>query len=157
MLRGGRLLLFATAASRCAAQQDGAVAPNWRAGRSVCPSLPNFETADLFPIRSPLMVADYLATHVKGKAFCEIGTRNGDVMGCVSHFAKSVTAIEMDQNYCNKLRKRGFGVACKPFERIGLDEFPTADVYYWWPSDAGAPRGRTPRATRHAPRAARHV
>ena len=111
--------------------------PTWRTGESVCPTLPNFEVADLFPIRSPLIVADYLSVAAKGKSFCEIGTRNGDVMGCVSRFARSVTAIEMDQGYCTKLRARGFGVACQRLEDIPIEDFPTADVYYWWPSDAG--------------------
>ena len=66
-----------------------------------------------------------------------IGTRNGDVMGCVAHYAKSVTAIEMDETYCNKLRKRGYNVACDMVENIPVKTFPVADVYYWWPSDAG--------------------
>ena len=109
----------------------------WRPGESVCPTLPNFETADLFPIRSPLIVADYLSVAARGRSFCEIGTRNGDVMGCVSRFARSVTAIEMDEGYCAKLRARGFGVACQRIEDIPIEDFPTADVYYWWPSDAG--------------------
>jgi hypothetical protein len=120
-------VLFATAAAQRAA---------WQAGQSVCPSLPGFEVSDVYPIRSPLAVADFLSQHVKGRTFCEIGTRNGDVMGCVSHFAKSVTAIEMDTNYCNKLRQRGFGVACQKVEEITAQQWPVADVYYWWPSDA---------------------
>ena len=123
------------------AQQQAAVGtstrPSWQAGVSVCESLPGFQTADLYPIRSPLAVADFLSEQVKGRAFCEIGTRNGDVMGCVAHFAKSVTAIEMDPPYCRSLRERGFGVACKQVEQILPDAFPKADIYYWWPSDAG--------------------
>ena len=110
--------------------------PSWQPGRTVCEGLPG-QIADLFPIRSPLAVADFLSAQVRGRAFAEIGTRNGDVLNCVSHFAKSVTAIEMDPPYCTALRARGFGVACKQFELILPDEFPLADVYYWWPSDAG--------------------
>ena len=75
--------------------------PTWKAGESVCPSLPGFVTADLFPIRSPLIVADYLSNLVKGRSYAEIGTRNGDVMGCVSRYAASVTAIEMEEAYCS--------------------------------------------------------
>jgi len=116
---------------------DAAARKPWEPARSVCESLPGFKTADLFPIRSPLMVADFLSEQVRGRSFCEIGTRNGDVMGCVSHFAKSVTAIEMDPPYCKSLRERGFGVACKQVELILPADFPKADVYYWWPSDAG--------------------
>lgn len=111
--------------------------PTWQAGVSVCPELPGFVLEDLYPIRSPLIVADYLSERVRGKSFCEIGTRNGDVMGCVSRSAASVTAIEMDEAYCSKLRQRGFGVACQKIEDIPVPSFPLAHVYYWWPSDAG--------------------
>jgi len=110
--------------------------PSWQAGDSVCHTLPGFAPADLYPIRSPLVVADFLASQVGGRSFCEIGTRNGDVMSCVSKFAKSVTAIEMDEGYCKKLRTRGFGVACQRVEDIATSDFPQADVFYWWPSDA---------------------
>ena len=110
--------------------------PNWVAGDSVCHTFPDFAPADLFPIRSPLVAADYIGSQVQGKAFCEIGTRNGDVMSCVSKFASSVTAIEMDPGYCAKLRSRGFGVACERVEDIPREDFPVAEAYYWWPSDA---------------------
>ena len=39
-----------------------------------------------------------------GRSFCEIGTRNGDVMSCLSHFTKQLTSVEMDVSYCKKLR-----------------------------------------------------
>lgn len=122
----------------------------WSARPSVCTSLPDFVPLDLFPIRSPLMVADYLATFVKGKNFAEIGTRNGDVMGCVSRFAASVTAIEMEPAYCRKLKDRGFNVACQRVETIEPKAFPAADVYYWWPSDAGGQNELWLRIVAHA-------
>ena len=125
------------AATAIAAALVLAARPTWEAGESVCPSFPGFEVADLYPIRSPLIVADFLAEQVRGRKFCEIGTRNGDVMGCVAHYASSVTAIEMDEGYCKKLRARGFTVACDMFEQIPVSTWPVADVYYWWPSDAG--------------------
>ena len=58
-------------------------------------------------------------------------------MSCLSHFSTRLTSIEMDPGYCKKLRIRGFGVACQDVETIASRDFPMADVYYWWPSDAG--------------------
>ena len=102
---------------------------------SFCRTLPSFETVDHYPIRSPLAVADFLAPLVAGKGFTEIGTRNGDIMGCLTHFAKRVTAIELDVTYCRKLRARGFNVICRPVETVTPEEFAKAkgDVYFWWP------------------------
>lgn len=111
--------------------------PTWSVGPSVCHSFLGFTPIDLFPIRSPLAVADFLGPQLVGRSFCEIGTRNGDVMSCLSHFTSALTAVEMDQGYCKKLRDRGFGVACIDVETIPARDFPMADVYYWWPSDAG--------------------
>ena len=90
----------------------------WAPPASHCWALPGFAPADQYPIRSPLTVADYLAPRVRGRAFCEIGTRNGDIMSCLSHHARSVTAIEMDRVYCKKLRARGFKVICQPVETV---------------------------------------
>ena len=42
----------------------------------------------------------------------------------------------MDPGYCAKLRSRGFGVACERVEDIPREDFPVAEAYYWWPSDA---------------------
>ena len=110
--------------------------PTWQAGVSICNSLPDFEAVDQYPIRSPLAVADYLAPRVAGLAFTEIGTRNGDVMACLSHFAGHVTAIELDPIYCAKLRARGFHVICEAVERIPPSRMPKTDVYFWWPMSA---------------------
>jgi hypothetical protein len=92
---------------------------------------------DLFPIRSPLVVADFLLSHVRGKAFIEIGTRSGDVMACLSHYAGSATAVERAENYCKKLRERNLTVLCKDVETFTARTWPAGDVYYWWPDDAG--------------------
>lgn len=110
--------------------------PHYAAPSSACLSLPGFKPVDEYPIRSPLMAADFLAPLVRGKNFCEIGTRNGDIMSCVNHFAATVTAIELDEVYCKKLRERGFNVFCKPFESLTPKEFAHCDVYFWWPMDA---------------------
>jgi len=109
--------------------------PTYAPAQSICRSVRGFETVDTYPIRSPLAVADFLAPIVQGRGFTEIGTRNGDIMGCLSHFAGRVTAIELDVTYCRKLRARGFDVICRAVETVTPEEFATAegDVYFWWP------------------------
>ena len=103
---------------------------------SNCWSLDGFATVDMYPIRSPLAVADFLAPRVRGKALCEIGTRNGDIAACLAHHASSVTAIEMDRVYCRKLRARGLHVLCRPVEEVRPQDFAGCEVYFWWPMDA---------------------
>ena len=103
------------------------------AATSRCHAVHGFVSQDVFPTRSPLVVADQLIPLVEGKAFAEVGTRNGDIMGCVSNFAKSVTAIELDHGACKAIRKRGFGIICRDFMSLRPHEFPRADVLYWWP------------------------
>jgi hypothetical protein len=100
---------------------------------SRCLSLAGFKPVDEYPTRSPLAIADYLAPLVSGRSFCEIGTRNGDIMACLSHFASEVTAIELDKTYCKKLTQRGFRVLCKPVESVSAEQLPHAQVYFWWP------------------------
>ena len=113
----------------------------WTPSPSHCWSLPGFTTVDKYPIRSPLAVADFLSERVANRNFCEIGTRNGDIMSCLSHHATSVTAIELDHVYCKKLRARGFHVLCQPFEDVAEktpEQLAHCDVYFWWPMDSEA-------------------
>ena len=42
------------------AASSDAERPSWKAGHSVCHSFEGFQPTDLFPIRSPLIVADFL-------------------------------------------------------------------------------------------------
>lgn len=107
--------------------------PTWQPAPSICRSLVGFSTLDEYPIRSPLAVADFLAPIVAGKSFCEIGTRNGDIMACLSHFASNSTAIEVDEDYCKKLRERGYRIICKPIEEVAPAELAHCEVYFWWP------------------------
>lgn len=107
--------------------------PTFLPDKSICRRLPGFTTVDEYPIRSPLAVADFLAPIVSGRSFTEIGTRNGDIMGCLAHFARKVTAIELDANYCKKLRERGFEVVCRAVETVSATDLPAGDVYFWWP------------------------
>eukprot|EP00967_Tisochrysis_lutea_P142506 scaffold263381_cov32-Tisochrysis_lutea.AAC.1 len=54
-------------------------------------------------------------------------------MGCVKHFASSVTAVELDRVHCKVLEQRGFQVICRDFLSLQPHEMPLADVLYWWP------------------------
>ena len=55
--------------------------------------------------RGPWAATACAVTPKAGGSFCEIGTRNGDVMSCLSHFTKQLTSVEMDEGYCKKLRR----------------------------------------------------
>lgn len=117
---------------------------SWSPPRSHCLSLPGFAAVDSYPIRSPLAVADFLAPRVAGKALCEIGTRNGDIASCLTQRggASSITAIELDHEYCKKLRARGLNVLCRPVEEVPSATLAACQVYFWWPMDAEAQNER---------------
>ena len=105
-------------------------------GESACGSLAGWKAEDEFPIRSPLEVYDFLSRVVAGKIFVEIGTRNGDGVSCMAHFAQKVIAIEQNTEYCLRLKERSrngrpFRIHCKTLNK-GDTDLPTADVYYWW-------------------------
>lgn len=106
---------------------------SWQPPASVCLNLPGFKAIDEYPIRSPLSVADFLVPAVKNHSFCEIGTRNGDIISCLRHFSRTATAVEMDKDYCKKLRGRGISVICKPIEEVTESELGGCEVYFWWP------------------------
>jgi len=106
---------------------------------STCLTLPGYKTVDSSPIRSPLAVAEHLIAHARGKVILEVGTRNGDILDCVSHFASKAFAVEINKEYCDQLSQRGLTVICDNFENIGLAEIPTMpQVFFWWPMAASS-------------------
>ena len=110
--------------------------------QSMCRTTPNFTSLDIYPIRSPLVVADFLLPHVRNKIYVEIGTQQGDLLKCLSHYATRVMAVERDPATCRRLRRRGIEVAlCDDLRLETIDKarlesnrsiVPIADVYYWW-------------------------
>ena len=88
--------------------------------------------ADHYPIRSPLVVADFLIHNVEGKTFAEIGTRNGDVSKCVAQFTKRAFAVEMEESYCRRLVQRGIEVECMRFEKVPDKRLVGVDVFFWF-------------------------
>ena len=133
----------------------------WRPGTSVCPTVPKFRTADTYPTRSPLLLADYVIAAAKRHSagnVVEVGTRNGDLSACIDHFVNKFTAVEMDESYCRSLRKRGLTVLCKDWHKVDMDEdIPgPVDVVFWfcWPPTLSEPWLRRLWEWRLQPRAA---
>lgn len=92
---------------------------------------------DSCPTRSPLVVADHLIEHSRGKVVYEIGTRNGDILDCVSRFSAAAYCAEIDEGYCEVLRHRNLTVFCSDFMKQNLTELPRVPhVFFWWPMRA---------------------
>ena len=83
LARMKRYVLLAGALTRSADGQGERRAPHQVAGSSGCLQLPGFAATDIYPMRSPLIVADYLAELARGRQYAEIGTRDGDIVACV--------------------------------------------------------------------------
>ena len=56
---------------------------------SRCYDIPGFTAVDGSPTRSPMNMADYLIDATKGKTLTEIGSRNGDIIACLTHHKKA--------------------------------------------------------------------
>ena len=99
-----------------------------------CFSVAGFQQTDLYPTRSPLVVADFLAWRLAGKEVVEIGSRNGDILSCLQGLGvKRVESIEGDHVYCKKLKARGLAVSCKMLTQANAkDSLPRADAYFGW-------------------------
>lgn len=127
--------------------------------QSNCDGLPSFVPHDIYPMRSPLVVADFLVRklselhrHTKGKhlQYVEIGTRDGDNVACVAQLSHHTigpgaiiaNAVEQSPRRCLALRNRsavmlphggGFGVIEGSVnESTYRALLPIADVYYYW-------------------------
>ena len=83
---------------------------------SRCMDVPGFKPVDGSPSRSPLNVADYLLRETEGRTLTEIGSRNGDILACITHFKvneeklPAPVSVELDREYCDKMRARGIEV-----------------------------------------------
>ena len=112
----------------------------WAIGSSVCLSTPGFSARDVYPIRSPLIVADFMLPHVRGRTFVEVGTQSGDISACLAAYAKRVVTVERYKRTCRILRSRGLEVVCTEIKTDTVKAaraqnrtlVPIADVYYWW-------------------------
>ena len=108
---------------------------NYTARPSVCASVSGWSTHDAYPQRSPLATIDYLARHVAGRSFCELGSRHGDISACLKPHARGVTVLEYQASYCDAIRRRGLEVVCESIYKVAEANpfrFPIADVYFFW-------------------------
>lgn len=105
----------------------------YEVGQSFC--LEKSAIIDHYPVRAPLLVADFLLPHVRGKAYVEIGSRKGDIASCLAPHARSVTVVEAEEAACASVRERGINVVCRRVENLTIGELPLADVYYYWAED----------------------
>ena len=99
----------------------------------VGPSRCTVPPVDTYPVRSPLSVSDFLIPRARGKLFCEIGTRNGDIAACVKDAGVDVLVVEIDDEYCAKMRARGLRVVCRGVEKLGEAELGEGGTFLWWP------------------------
>lgn len=112
----------------------------WEVGSSSCLRTPGFQTFDTYPIRSPLVVADFMLPFVRGRTYAEIGSQSGDLAKCLSFHANRVVVVERMRPVCKLLRNRGIEVVCATISKEALAAaaarnktlLPIADVYYWW-------------------------
>ena len=104
----------------------------WQPAPSICEHMPGFAAKEAYPSRGPLLVADFLIPEVIGRRYVEIGSRNGDLSTCLSHFARKVIVVEAETPYCAALRARNLTVLCHRVTRENVALLPTADVYFWW-------------------------
>ncbi len=105
----------------------------WEPGQSICPHLPGFRAADVYPTRGPLLMADFLIARVRGRDFVEIGSRNGDLSACLAQFARKTTIVESERHYCRALAARNLTVMCERVTARNAEALlPAADVYFWW-------------------------
>ena len=89
---------------------------------SRCLDLPGFRAHDPYPMRSPLVAADFLVDRLEAAAkvapdtaitsYVEVGTRDGDNIACVAQLARQrrirfrATAVEQSPRRCEALRAR---------------------------------------------------
>ena len=114
--------------------------PSFAVAPSICWNLPAFDkgaTADEYPIRSPMVVADYIISQASGKSYVEVGTRQGDLFKCVEPYTRHAFAIEMEEDYCRALRGRDIQVSCSTFETVADTLLLPVQVFFWfvWPPE----------------------
>ena len=104
--------------------------------QSTCLNTPGYQQLnDSFPVTffGNLAVVDSMMEDVVNKTLVMIGEQTGDQSSCLQHYAKSVKIIEMNEDKCDYLRRRGLDVQCTKLDEANADVvLPVADVYNWW-------------------------
>ena len=111
----------------------GPACPKRQSGKNACSRVTR--PVDKAPFRASFTVIEHVATLVHGKSMVEIGSRNGDALDCLSHFARNTCGMEVEPQHCALLQKRAheshgrFSVLCTEFP---APTTPNAEVYYTW-------------------------
>ena len=94
----------------------------------------NMSLLDVYPIREPMVVAEYMNPIALGKIFVEIDNpKSGDIAKCISKSARHTYVIENDKKNCLSLTSRNIDVICNQLNRFTYNTtLIKADVYYWW-------------------------
>eukprot|EP01062_Namystynia_karyoxenos_P005559 TRINITY_DN11930_c2_g1_i1.p2 TRINITY_DN11930_c2_g1~~TRINITY_DN11930_c2_g1_i1.p2 ORF type:complete len:461 (+),score=103.44 TRINITY_DN11930_c2_g1_i1:107-1489(+) len=96
-------------------------------GRPTCDSLVTPLTA--VPLRSPLVLTDYLASLLSGRHVLEVGSRAGDGAACLKHYAKSLTIVESNHSDCLVAQQRALNALCGAFPKVYKGD---VEVIFWW-------------------------
>lgn len=79
-----------------------------------------------------MAVSETLQEVLKNQVVCEIGCAEGDNMVFMSRYAKKVIGFERMQQRYAVAQRRNLDITVGDYF---IDEFPEADVYYFWPDD----------------------
>ncbi len=84
------------------------------------------------PYRSPKAISESIKEIIKDKVVCDLGCGEGDNMVFMSKYAKKVVGLEYSDRI-NPAIERGLDVMRGDYYELDFDDFPKADVYYFWP------------------------
>lgn len=79
--------------------------------------------------KSPPIVVEMIKKTIRGKKVCELGCGAGDLLLEIKKYAREVSGIEINREWCEEARKKGLNVICGD---ILTSEIPKADIYYLW-------------------------
>jgi len=86
------------------------------------------------PYRSPKAISESIKDIITDKVVCELGCAEGDNMVFMSKYAKKVVGLEYSDRI-NPAIERGLDVKRGDYYELDFDDFPKADVYYFWPNN----------------------
>jgi hypothetical protein len=91
--------------------------PSWKVGQSVCHSFEGFQPGDLFPIRSPLVVADFLGPQLAPRQV-QTPPRLAAWLTVVSRGVGPSCLLLLEAGICNTPGRLGGGFACRRRQRL---------------------------------------
>jgi len=87
---------------------------------------------DMYPIRGPVALHDFVAAKSINKSIVEIGIRKGDSITCFSHYASKTTGIEMNLGDCAYAKSRtkspNVDILCGKWPQTNA----LGDLYFVW-------------------------